>query len=104
MPSGSPALPRTLLLALIVCTLALVWFQAVALLVDRLGRRLRRPRAARGLQAGTGAALTALGAALLIEAPGLSRGQPTRPYQTPLVQILSSFTTSPVFGACQIFP
>ncbi|MGW0996300.1 LysE family translocator [Streptomyces sp. NPDC002523] len=67
VPSGSPALPRTLLLALIVCTLALVWFQAVALLVDRLGRRLRRPRAARGLQAGTGAALTALGAALLIE-------------------------------------
>ncbi|MER6027057.1 hypothetical protein [Streptomyces sp. NPDC001851] len=28
---------------------------------------LRRPRAARGLQAGTGAALTVLGAALLLE-------------------------------------
>ncbi|MGW3204886.1 LysE family translocator [Streptomyces sp. NPDC001135] len=67
VPAGSPALPRTLLLALIVCALALVWFQVVALLVDRLGRWLRRPRAARGLQAGTGAALTALGAALLLE-------------------------------------
>ncbi|MEU6092385.1 LysE family translocator [Streptomyces sp. NPDC047085] len=67
VPSGSPALPRTLLLALIICTLALVWFQAVALLVDRLGRWLRRPRAARTLQAGTGAALTVLGAALLLE-------------------------------------
>ncbi|MFD8388782.1 LysE family translocator [Streptomyces sp. NPDC059680] len=67
VPAGSPALPRTLLLALIVCALALAWFQAVALLVDRLGRWLRRPRAARGLQAGTGVALTVLGAALLLE-------------------------------------
>jgi threonine/homoserine/homoserine lactone efflux protein len=67
VPAGSPALPRTLLLALIVCVLALVWFQAVALLVDRLGRWLRRPRAARGLQTGTGVALTVLGAALLLE-------------------------------------
>ncbi|MFH8772652.1 LysE family translocator [Streptomyces sp. NPDC017958] len=65
--SGDSALPRTLLLALIVCTLALAWFQAVALLVDRLGRWLRRPRAARILQTGTGAALTVLGAALLLE-------------------------------------
>ncbi|MGW3171740.1 LysE family translocator [Streptomyces sp. NPDC001153] len=67
VPVGSPVLPRTLLLALIVCALALVWFQVVALLVDRLGRWLRRPRAARGLQAGTGVALTVLGAALLLE-------------------------------------
>ncbi|MFG2125635.1 LysE family translocator [Streptomyces sp. NPDC048710] len=67
VPSGDSALPRTLLLALIVCTLALAWFQAVALLVDRLGRWLRRPRAARILQTGTGAALTVLGAALLLE-------------------------------------
>ncbi|MFE1885825.1 LysE family translocator [Streptomyces diastatochromogenes] len=67
VPSGGSALPRTLLLALIVCTLALAWFQVVALLVDRLGRWLRRPRAARMLQAGTGTALTALGAALLLE-------------------------------------
>ncbi|MGW2748045.1 LysE family translocator [Streptomyces sp. NPDC001450] len=67
VPSGGSALPRTLLLALIVCTLALAWFQVVALLVDRLGRWLRRPRAARMLQTGTGAALTVLGAALLLE-------------------------------------
>lgn len=67
VPSGGSALPRTLLLALIVCTLALAWFQVVAVLVDRLGRWLRRPRAARMLQAGTGTALTALGAALLLE-------------------------------------
>ncbi|WP_261800830.1 LysE family translocator [Streptomyces sp. PBH53] len=67
VPASSPALPRTLLLALIVCALALGWFQLVALLVERLGRWLRRPRAARGLQAGTGVALTVLGAALLLE-------------------------------------
>ncbi|MEU1402958.1 LysE family translocator [Streptomyces sp. NPDC005728] len=67
VPSGGSALPRTLLLALIVCALALVWFQMVALLVDRLGRWLRRPRAARMLQTGTGVALTVLGAALLLE-------------------------------------
>lgn len=67
VPPGGSALPRTLLLALIVCTLALAWFQGVALLVDRLGRWLRRPRAARMLRTGTGAALTVLGAALLLE-------------------------------------
>lgn len=58
VPATSPALT--------VC--ALVWFQVVvALLVDRLGRWLRRPRPARGLQAGTGVALTVPGAALLLE-------------------------------------
>ncbi|WP_369239973.1 LysE family translocator [Streptomyces sp. R21] len=67
VPAGSPALPRTLLLALIVVVLALVWFPAVALLVDRLGRWLRRPRAARTVEAVTGSALTILGAVLLTE-------------------------------------
>jgi threonine/homoserine/homoserine lactone efflux protein len=67
VPAGTPALPRTLLLALIVVALALVWFPAVALLVDRLGRWLRRPRAARCIEAGTGTALTVLGAVLLLE-------------------------------------
>ncbi|MBD0843632.1 LysE family translocator [Streptomyces sp. TRM68416] len=68
VPAGAPALPRTLLLALIVVVLALLWFPAVALLVDRLGRRLRAPRAARAVGGVTGAALTALGAGLLLEA------------------------------------
>ncbi|MFI6488962.1 LysE family translocator [Streptomyces sp. NPDC050564] len=67
VPAGSPALPRTLLLALIVVVLALVWFPAVALLVDRLGRWLRRPRAARAVEAVTGTALTILGLVLLLE-------------------------------------
>lgn len=31
-------------------------------------------------------------------------GQRTRPYQTLLVQILSSRTTEPLFGECQILP
>lgn len=35
-------------------------------------------------------------------APAARTGQPTRPYQTLLDQIFWSFTTSPVFGACQI--
>ncbi|MFE0676469.1 LysE family translocator [Streptomyces sp. NPDC058867] len=68
VPAGAPALPRTLLLALIVVVLALLWFPAVALLVDRLGRWLRRPRAARAVEAVTGTALTVLGAVLLFEA------------------------------------
>ncbi|MCX4913274.1 LysE family translocator [Streptomyces sp. NBC_00687] len=67
VPAGSPAMPRTLLLALIVVVLALVWFPAVALLVDRLGRWLRRPRAARAVEAVTGGALTVLGLVLLLE-------------------------------------
>ncbi|MFF4536449.1 LysE family translocator [Streptomyces aureus] len=67
VPAGSPAMPRTLLLALIVVVLALVWFPAVALLVDRLGRWLRRPRAARAVAGLTGGALTVLGLVLLLE-------------------------------------
>jgi threonine/homoserine/homoserine lactone efflux protein len=60
-------MPRTLVLALIVVALALIWFPAVALLVDRLGRWLRRPRTARVIEAVTGTALTALGPGLVLE-------------------------------------
>ncbi|MER7171954.1 LysE family translocator [Streptomyces mesophilus] len=66
VPDQGSALPRTLLLATIVVVLALLWFPLVALLVDRLGRLLRRPRAARAVEAATGIALTALGLGLLI--------------------------------------
>ncbi|MCT2544425.1 MULTISPECIES: LysE family translocator [Streptomyces] len=65
VPDGEPPLPRTLLLAAIVVALALVWFPAVALLVDRLGRWLRRPRTARAVEGGSGVALTALGLVLV---------------------------------------
>lgn len=65
VPDGEPPLPRTLLLATIVVALALVWFPAVALLVDRLGRWLRRPRTARAVEGGSGVALTALGLVLM---------------------------------------
>ncbi|GHC50595.1 LysE family translocator [Streptomyces flavofungini] len=67
VPAGTPAMPRTLLLATIVVAFALLWFPVVALLVDRLGRWLREPRAARAIEGGTGVALTALGLALLVE-------------------------------------
>ncbi|MBW5423260.1 LysE family translocator [Streptomyces sp. BG9H] len=67
VPDGSPAMPRTLLLAAIVVAFALLWFPVVALLVDRLGGRLRRPPVARAIEAGTGAALGALGVVLLLE-------------------------------------
>ncbi|MFC4466717.1 LysE family translocator [Streptomyces xiangluensis] len=67
VPAGSPAMPRTLVLALIVVALALIWFPAVALLVDRLGRWLRRPRTARVIEAVTGTALTVLGLGLVLE-------------------------------------
>lgn len=65
VPAGAAPLPRTLLLAAIVVLLALIWFPAVALLVDRLGRWLRRPRAARAIEGGSGAALTVLGLVLV---------------------------------------
>ncbi|GGT25694.1 hypothetical protein GCM10010271_31630 [Streptomyces kurssanovii] len=65
-PDGAAALPRTLLLAGTVVLLALLWFPAVALLVDRLGRWLRRRRSARAVEGVSGGALTALGTALLI--------------------------------------
>lgn len=65
VPAGADPLPRTLLLAVIVVLLALIWFPVVALLVDRLGRWLRRPRTARAIEGGSGAALTALGAVLV---------------------------------------
>ncbi|WP_326596670.1 LysE family translocator [Streptomyces brevispora] len=65
VPAASAPLPRTLLLAAIVVLLALIWFPAVALLVDRLGRWLRRPRTARAIEGGSGAALTVLGVVLV---------------------------------------
>ncbi|MFE2293045.1 LysE family translocator [Streptomyces sp. NPDC059452] len=65
VPAGQPPLPRTLLLAALVVALALVWFPLVALLVDRLGRWLRRPRTARAIEGGSGVALTGLGLALV---------------------------------------
>ncbi|MFE6161239.1 LysE family translocator [Streptomyces sp. NPDC056486] len=68
VPAGSPAMPRTLLLASIIVALALVWFPVVALLVDRLGRWLRRPRTARAIEGGTGVVLSVLGLVLLAEA------------------------------------
>ncbi|NEB77967.1 LysE family translocator [Streptomyces sp. SID14478] len=67
VPAGSPALPRTAVLSAIVVVLALLWFPAVALLVDRLGRWLRRPRTARAVEAVTGSALVALALVLLLE-------------------------------------
>ncbi|MFD3439774.1 LysE family translocator [Streptomyces sp. NPDC058685] len=67
VPAGAPVLPRTLQLATIVVALALVWFPLVALLVDRLGPWLRRPRATRAVEGVTGGALTALGATLLVQ-------------------------------------
>ncbi|MGI5400509.1 LysE family translocator [Streptomyces sp. CA-135486] len=69
VPDGAPVLPRTLLLATIVVVLALLWFPAVALLVDRLGQWLRRPRTTRAVEGVTGGALTALGVTLLAEPP-----------------------------------
>ncbi|PCG85793.1 lysine transporter LysE [Streptomyces sp. WZ.A104] len=65
VPHGQPPLPRTLLLAAVVVALALIWFPAVALLVDRLGRWLRRPRTARAIEGGSGVALTGLGLVLV---------------------------------------
>ncbi|MET9518156.1 LysE family translocator [Streptomyces sp. NPDC002994] len=65
VPADQQPLPRTLLLATIVVVLALLWFPAVALLVDGLGEWLRRPGAARAVEVVSGAALGVLGVALL---------------------------------------
>lgn len=40
----------------------------------------------------------------MITAATSQAGHLTRPYQTLFVQIFWSFTTSPVFGECQIRP
>ncbi|MGW0562547.1 LysE family translocator [Streptomyces sp. NPDC003016] len=65
VPADQQPLPRTLLLATVVVVLALLWFPTVALLVDGLGRWLRRPGAARAVEAVSGTALAVLGVALL---------------------------------------
>ncbi|MFE9396853.1 LysE family translocator [Streptomyces flavidovirens] len=65
VPADQQPLPRTLLLATIVVVLALLWFPAVALLVDGLGGWLRRPGATRAVEAVSGIALVVLGVALL---------------------------------------
>lgn len=65
VPGGQPPVPRPLLRATGVVLFATIWFPAVALLVDRPGRWLRRPRAARAVEGGSSAALTALGPALV---------------------------------------
>ncbi|MCQ4207878.1 MULTISPECIES: LysE family translocator [Streptomyces] len=67
VPAGSPALPRTAVLSAVVVALALLWFPTVALLVDRLGRWLRRPRTARAVEGVTGSALVLLALVLLLE-------------------------------------
>ncbi|WP_327322048.1 LysE family translocator [Streptomyces sp. NBC_01210] len=67
VPDGVPVLTRTFLLAAVVVVLALLWFPLVALLVDRLGQWLRRPRTTRAVEGVTGGALTALGVTLLAE-------------------------------------
>lgn len=51
---------------------------------------------------GTAAGPRGATAALTAVAP--RAGQRTRPYQTLFVQIFSRFTTSPLFGECQILP
>jgi threonine/homoserine/homoserine lactone efflux protein len=65
VPDERPPVPRPVLPDTVVVLLALIWFPAVALLVDRPGRWLRRPRAARAVEGRNGAALTALGLALV---------------------------------------
>ncbi|WP_028815170.1 LysE family translocator [Streptomyces flavidovirens] len=65
VPADQQPLPRTLLLATIVVVLAMLWFTAVALLVDGLGGWLRRPGAACAVEAVSGSALVVLGVALL---------------------------------------
>ncbi|MFD9221795.1 LysE family translocator [Streptomyces sp. NPDC060064] len=67
VPDGVPVLTRTFLLAAVVVVLALLWFPLVALLVDRLGQWLRRPRTTQAVEGVTGGALTALGVTLLAE-------------------------------------
>lgn len=83
----------------------------MALLVDRPGRW--RPRTARAAGGGSGTALTAPGPEPVVgprlvgprrTEPSERERQRTRPYQTLPDQILSSRTTAPAFGECQIFP
>ncbi|WP_326550288.1 LysE family translocator [Micromonospora sp. NBC_01813] len=66
VPTGVPAGPRTAVLALLIVLLAVIWYPVLAVTVDRAGGFLRRPGAARTLNALAG--LTLLGLSLHLAA------------------------------------
>ncbi|MFV2019693.1 LysE family translocator [Micromonospora sp. LOL_023] len=66
VPTGVPAGPRTAVLALLIVLLAVVWYPILAVTVDRASGFLRRPGAARTLNALAG--LTLLGLSLHLAA------------------------------------
>ena len=67
VPSGSPVLERSLLLAGIHIGMGFVWLSTYAVLVDRFAALLATDRVRRRLQAITGALLLGLGARLAFE-------------------------------------
>jgi threonine/homoserine/homoserine lactone efflux protein len=67
VPSGSPVLERSLLLAGIHIGMGFVWLSTYAILVDRFAALLATDSVRRRLQAITGALLLGLGARLAFE-------------------------------------
>jgi threonine/homoserine/homoserine lactone efflux protein len=64
VPPGADALAVGLLLAAVHAVLSLVWFALLITMAGALSRRLRNPRAARGLDGATGGVLVGFGIGL----------------------------------------
>jgi threonine/homoserine/homoserine lactone efflux protein len=67
VPTGVSVAPRTAVLALLIVLLAVIWYPILAVTVDRAGGFLRRPAAARTLNALAGLTLLGLSLHLAVE-------------------------------------
>src|SRR3954454_3913863 len=66
IPEGDPVLPSTVLMALIIVLMDLIWFTIIALVVGRAKRALSEGRWARRMEAASGSVLVALGIRLAL--------------------------------------
>ena len=66
VPGGGASFPTLILLGLIFATMTLAWLSCYAVVVEKAGNVLRRPRARRALEAVTGTVLVGLGLRLAL--------------------------------------
>ncbi|MBT2385831.1 LysE family translocator [Streptomyces sp. ISL-11] len=69
LPAGESVLPNALLLSLVFAVIYLLWFSAYVILVDRLGKVLRRPRVRARIEQVTGLLLIGFAARLALQSP-----------------------------------
>ncbi len=66
IPEGDPVLPATVMMALIIVVMDLIWFTVIALAVSRAKRVLTEPKWQRRMEAASGSVLVALGIRLAL--------------------------------------